>query len=210
MTALVLRYTDDLVVMLPPRRMPASPSFLQSMIATTGEAPAAGLVFEYLEFSDFGRLLFVSLQARAVFARALRVGVHEELLIPVPPFLGRNSNHWALRHIPPANLFNRDTSVSLEARDLVPVPPLSTIQRQYDNNTNLAQLAHEPLTYEDYAEAKVELWRRPLRFWSAEGTRSVMNNSMTLCKQLFTARLAYNTSVSFGMLSHFLFDPPHL
>ena len=136
---LVLRYTDDLVVMLPPRRMPASPSFLQSMIGTTGEAPAADLVFEYL---DFGRLLFVSLQARAVFARALRVGVHEELLIPVPPFLGRNSN--GLRHVPPANLFNRDTSVSLEARDLVPVHPLSSdssIQRKYDNNPEPAVYA---------------------------------------------------------------------
>ena len=36
-SGLILRYSDDLVVMLPPRQMPAEPSFLQSMIGISGE-----------------------------------------------------------------------------------------------------------------------------------------------------------------------------
>ena len=95
---IVVRYTDDLVLLVPPSSQASPPTFTQVMIGS-GRAEAPEALFYLLDFGSFGRMQFLNQPMNIIFGRTLRDGMHEELSIPRLPFLGDNSNHWEGRSL---------------------------------------------------------------------------------------------------------------
>ncbi|OLQ03927.1 Copia protein [Symbiodinium microadriaticum] len=138
---IVVRYTDDLVLLVPPSSQVFSPTFTQVMIGS-GRAEAPEALFHLLDLGSFGRMQLLNRPVSIIFGRTLRDGMHEELSIPRLPFLGDNSNHWEGRSLPATTEVVTTTGIP----DVLPLTRTGVMLP--DNNGPEAG----PQTYEDWAE----------------------------------------------------------
>ncbi|CAE7489027.1 GIP [Symbiodinium sp. KB8] len=138
---IVVRYTDDLVLLVPPSSQAFPPTFTQVMIGS-GRAEVPEALFYFLDLGSFGRMKFLNRPVNIIFGRTLRDGMHEELSIPRLPFLGDNSNHWESRSIPDAAGVMTTSGIP----DLR--PPMRTGAGLPDNNDPDTG----PRTFDDWAE----------------------------------------------------------